>query len=299
MELVIVPRNGLANRLRALASARFLAERLGVPLKMAWTPCSAIREGSSVVFEKGLPWETMEVAHSVLGVATREFSSAPVPKALRQTYLRSGRDVIIVGNRWGEQWAVNKFLGELENGLSPNRVTIISGGNFFPRGAEAIWLTHKSDAYREIEWNADVLGCARDVTSRRSAIHLRFGDLAGLAPPPRALSAAIRSAEEHVPREVVVFSDDYDRAQEYVREIGEWVTAVRAIDLDTREQCSPPSTLVAASADWVSMTEARAVFHFAHSSFGEEAGIAAGMAVAIESRKERWITLGRAIRARY
>ncbi len=286
VDLVIAPRNGLANRLRALASTHYLASILGAEARLAWLPCPAVDDDLEHLFKEGIPWTGFGLASTEERSAARQLIDRPPPEGRRDTYHAENQEVWIVGNRWGEQWAVQRLLEDLRRGMRPKRVLVVSGGNFHPKGERVEWLARKRHLYRSANWTDLIRQSVRPATESRTALHLRFGDLAHKAPSPRRVAMAYCSNVPPLSPSVTVFTDDFTKASPYMAEL---TTAGLHVDASVTapEQRSRLRPVEGAAIDWLSLASSPAVAYFAHSSFGAEAALASGVGVPIYSGRMR------------
>lgn len=281
MKVLISPRNGLANRLRALASAAALADLVNAELRIAWLPCPAVAEPADALFVNGVPWPNAFAA---------DFESLPglvvdtwVPHSRRETYTTTDAQATIVGNRFGEQWAVDRLLRDMSLGYRPESVVIVSGGNFVPRSLASGWRKERRRLYESLQWNSTMQSCQPTSDEAFLGLHFRFGDLSSLAPSPRGAAKHVLRALERQPLPVVTFTDDPEVALPYLDELRHRGCAVEFSSAGSGPDGKELTSLQRAAVDWRHLGSALSVGYFAHSSFGEEAALLSGSGFPIPS----------------
>jgi hypothetical protein len=285
VEVLVSPRNGLANRLRALASAAVLADLVNAELRIAWLPCPAVPEPADALFLHGVPWSNASAAdlESLPEVAVNTW----VPRSRRETYTTTDVEATIVGNRFGEQWAIDRLLRDMSLGYRPESVVIVSGGNFVPRSLASGWRKARRRLYESLQWNSTMQ--SRQPTSDEAflGLHFRFGDLSSLAPSPRVSAKNVLRALEGQPLPVVTFTDDPQAALPYLDELRHRGCTVDFSSAGSGPDVKELTSLQRAAVDWRHLGSALSVGYFAHSSFGEEAALLSGSGFPIPS-SPRW-----------
>lgn len=283
MLISVIPRNGLGNRLRALSSALYLAEYLSAEIALSWLPCPALSEDASVVFERASPWPVCHADRTHSPSVNRLLGFAP--RTLFDTYHKVDGKAFIIGGRWGEQWGIRKFIRDLSHGERFKELVVVSGGNFFPQGHRERWLRRKQIAFQDLAWRTQILECVPEEISTCVGVHLRFGDQIALAPPPERLVQSFVKTIIDGDGEAFLVTDDYVSARPYVQAlatVGVPLIRKRGPVVPSRKTLTSFSN---AAVDWISLARSRRVVHFAHSSFGEEAGIACGASVPVAGRR--------------
>ena len=125
-DLVVIPRNGYANRLQAWASAALLAQELSVPLSVVW--------------------EAEDIAPAEFGdlfVASPDGPKLLAAEALRERISADHRElprylnvdperrlIVLAGHDRGEQTFMDKLDAALSHPCRPTLMVIIAGGKF-------------------------------------------------------------------------------------------------------------------------------------------------------------------------
>lgn len=272
--IVLFPRNGLINRIQALASTQLLGDALGAPVRTCWAPCGYLSTPASEIFAESF------IATSLVSAQDLDAHGIRVDDV--PLYVsRSGDVVGLRGHDRGEQALLAECLRAMAEASDPVRLLVVAGGSFHmtPEGvseaqSERDFRAAKRDYYRSLPLHPAIEERTRSMIAGHPepfiALHLRYSDLAHEAPFPRAIDRAVRElAERTGVTRVFVASDSRVALQHWLSRIGR--TGLDPWSLDGSGLTGSQAALV----DWRLLGSARSLVHFAGSSFSTEAAVAA------------------------
>ena len=268
--LILIPKNGLGNRLRAIAGGLATARALGRELEVLWEPYDGSATKPEDLFDapSGFRFVTPEDA------ARRGVISRDIPK-----YVSSENGIVSLrGYDRGQQVLLPQFL-ELAR-TNPHKEAVIAAGNYFHPDAhsnqeiERLTVPDRQELSRNLPFNQNVT--SRALQSRPPgdylAVHLRSSDRRKEVPSPaRVLSTAVSVAKRSNLIDIFVCSDTEEtraHATNFLQEKGLHVFF---------EPQSPARRDVEgeinAGADFVNLQHARIVVGSQLSTFATEAAI--------------------------
>ena len=273
-QVVLVPRNGLGNRLQAWASAAILAAQWDVPLKVMWEPEPPAPAEADVLF-------TPEARHSsfvsrgwldnLLGCAHEN-----LPRYL--TVLDSRRTVILAGHDRGEHVFMADLPSALSDASQPHSLVIIAGGLFHVPSTEDFVL-QRTHFYRALPWHQALLTCAQaqiDLQAPYCALHIRQTDRSVEAPSRRTIRLGLKSLARSVPERGLFIAADTSEGREvwaqHARQLGFAPWHSGEITFDRTDAAGT----VNAAMDWILLSRATALAYPAASTFSAEAAVASG-----------------------
>jgi len=209
--LVLIAKNGLGNRFRAMASGWSLAHTLGRNFEVLWEPFdgSATRPGDLFVEPEVFRFITPEEAGS------RGIRSETIP-----AYLTDRPELLSLrGYDKGEQLFIAQFVDLAE--AHPDRPAVIAAGNFFhptagsrSRGSSRLDRLTRSDRTRllnTLRFRESIVQSAAKVRPSRDylGLHLRGTDRRKeAASPERLIRTALATSRRKGVKEVFICSDD-------------------------------------------------------------------------------------------
>lgn len=271
-QIVVVPRNGLANRLQAWASAAILAAEWDVPLKVVWETEPAMPATAADLFAS----RVVERFFTDPDLVT---SLAGAPHAELPRYLsRSGQALVLAGHDRGEQAFMPQVVDAVGASNAPSTLIFIAGGKFHLPVAPN-FVRQRGTFYREIAWSPAVdvqYGAGVESRGRYAGLHVRQTDRSLQAPPARMIRHGLAQLEAMVPERDLFIAADTDEALEH------WVTESRRLGF--QPWCLPDmdrsrdrvGAIVTAAADWRALAGATGLVYSAVSTFSEEASVASG-----------------------
>lgn len=277
--VLVVPRNGYANRLQAWASSAGIATALQAKLTVVWEPEAIAPARAADLFDMAVLKETFTD-----GSAVSALTGLPhdlLPRHL--TVLPKQSVVILAGHDRGEQ----AFMSELRDVLASTRarnLVIIAGGAFWLPSQERTAAAQRSAFYQDLPWSPLIRDRVAGLLTARPpylGLHVRQTDRSREAPRARALRHALEEAAERTGCTSVFIAADTSRAREQwstvAGELGlaPWTSGF--VNLDRSQEVAGVDAMV----DWIILGRAQAVIHTSTSSFGREAAVATGQEGAI------------------
>ena len=273
-QLVIVPRNGYANRLQAWASAHILARRLGAELRVSWEPEAVAATPAEALFHSDA------IARTFMHPAALEQRlgrpHASIDRYL--THLADERVIVLAGHDRGEQAFMPELDAMLRTLTEPTTLIVIAGGQFAMAGGPD-FRAQRADFYRALPWHPAIeerVGRELALHGRYAALHVRMTDRSTHAPTERALDRGLRILSERVPERSLFICADTDEAREHwaarARRIGFDPWAASDVEFDRGSSANGVSAMV----DWLLLTHATGVVYPEASTFSTEAVVAGG-----------------------
>ena len=280
--IVLVPRNGLGNRLQAWSSASILARAWHVPLDVLWEPEPAAPAPFDQLFAG--PPEFTGLNQSWLNrSALDEFIGAPhedLPRYL--TMSDDGRLAVLAGHDRGEQVFMDQVVALNERVGQPLTLVIIAGGLFHLHGsspdAERVFTAERREFYSSLQWHSEILHRAVEVspTGDYVALHLRTTDRSLEAPTDRVISSALAHMHSQLGIDSLFIAADTSEGRET------WSTRARSLGFEPWSVDDTDFSRVtlsggrSAAVDWLLLSRAQAITFAAASTFSWEASTAAG-----------------------
>ena len=297
-QVVIVPRNGLANRLQAWASAAILAAEWDVPLKVVWETEPAMPAEAADLFAP----HVVRRWFSDPGLVTSLTGSAH--STLPRYLTRAGRALVLAGHDRGEQAFMPEVVDALGTVEESTALVLIAGGKFHLPGNQD-FTRQRGLFYRELTWS-DAVDTRFDsgVQGRGpySGLHIRQTDRSLEAPTRRMIREGLRQLRDEVRERDLFIAADTDEAlaswAERSTQLGFTPWSLSGVDR-SRTQVE---AVIAAAADWRVLSGATGLVHPAVSTFSGEAAVASGHpehAIALEASSgiQRMRSLGALVRS--
>lgn len=294
--VIVIPRNGYANRLQAWASAQALADHVGAPLEIVWEAEAVATTPADAIFSPDLITE-----HFVSGSLVEDLLGMPhvdFPRYL--TALPDRRVIVLAGHDRGEQ----AFMADLSQLLStltaPTTLVIIAGG-LFQLDSSTDAESARRDVYRGLAWSArlnELVTAAREDHPTFAALHVRQTDRSRQAPSDAAIRAGLRHLRDLVPERSLLICADTDAARrrwaEESRTLGFQPWSVEGVHFDRGSSDNGLYALL----DWRLMASATGVVHPNASTFSTEAVVAGDVAeTSVALRAGALTQAGRGLRA--
>ncbi len=204
--LVLIPKNGLGNRLRAIAGGLATARALGRELEVLWEPFDGSATTPEDLFDAPSSFRFITPGDA----AHRGIVSQDIPK-----YVNSGAKIVSLrGYDRGQQVLLPHFLGLARS--SPQKEAVIAAGNYFHPDARSDrevpkkTVPERQELSKSLLFNQNVL--SRASTTRPPgdylAVHLRSSDRRKEVPSPtRLLSRVVSLARKTHLTNIFVCSD--------------------------------------------------------------------------------------------
>lgn len=272
--VIVIPRNGYANRLQAWASGHSLAERIDAPLQILWEPEAVATTPAESLFSPELVSERFISGielESMLGMPHRDF-----PRYL--TYRPDLGVIMLAGHDRGEM----AFMPELSHLLAslsqPTSLVVIAGGQFHLPGSAETKQARRA-FYGQLEWSAQLnelfTTAVRDRPSY-AALHVRQTDRSSEAPTGHALRAGLSRLRTLVSERSLLICADTEGARVQwtaeAKKAGFEPWSVEGVNFDR----SSEDNGLFAMLDWRLMSSATGIVHPSASTFSTEAVVAGG-----------------------
>jgi len=271
--IIVVPRNGYANRLQAWASSSALSEIWQVPLEVCWEPEPIAPATQTDFFDPDAPvdWITPEELTDLLGS----------PHHMLPRYLTEMPErglLVLAGHDRGEQHFMHQMREGVERAAQPLTLVIMAGGQFGVVGDQQ-QRAYRSQFYRALPWSRDISHAVETALAGRGpfiGLHIRQTDRSREAPTPKQLNLALRAMVENTGiRDAFIAADSsvaLARWRNDVTSMGfnPWSVQTRSHDRGSRQAS------IDALIEWQILGHSSAVIYSARSSFGAEAAVMAG-----------------------
>lgn len=295
--VIVVPRNGYANRLQAWASAAILAAQLDVALRVLWEPEEVAPAEADTLFAPSV------VARQFIDEGTFR-TIVGRAHALLPRYLTLDPEhgvVVLAGHDRGEQ----AFIPELQRMLDDDRAStlvIIAGGRF-QLPSDEDFVRQRGLFYQRLAWSDVVKARVDQALAGRAdfgGLHIRETDRSLEAPTPRTIRDGLRLLRDRQGAGSLFVAGDTvhgrDRWTAEAGALGFQPWSMTDVDFDRRAVGAG----IDAVADWCVLAHAEAIVYPAASTFSEEASVASGhhdraiplSATAARQRARAWLALG-------
>lgn len=289
--IVVVPRNGYANRLQAWASAAILGAELDVPVSVLWEPQSIAAAPAEVLFASSFVRRTFIDSQIVVDLLGASHESLP-------RYLHLDRDrgfVSLAGHDLGEQVFMERLAWDLADDSRPHTLVVVAGGKFHLPGA-GDFVRQRRTFYSMLQWSPPIAQRVAELLAGQPpflGLHIRQTDRATAAPTRRAIQSALDQLGAKTNVHSLFVAADTEQA------LRQWSTTV--VQQGFSPWDSGTSTFdraeaeagVGALVDWIVLGRSRALVYSAASSFGEEAAVATGyssdcLGLSASAARQRW-----------
>lgn len=298
--VIVVPRNGYANRLQAWASAAILGAELDIPVQVLWEPEAIAPASASDLFAVQRVKASFVGADEVTEILGCAHADAP-------RYLTIDTDrrvVVLAGHDRGEQVFMAELLRALDHPCRPHTLVVIAGGKFHLPEASSFERQRKI-FYDGLAWHPSIADRVEPELLQHQdflGLHIRQTDRSREAPTTRALRSALTTLRD-TSRTRTLFvaadtADAHERWASITRSLGLESWRVASVDLDRSRVGAGQDAMV----DWLLLGHAQAIVYSQSSSFGQEAAVATGnadaciavSATALRQRVRDGLGLGRA-----
>lgn len=271
--IVLIPRNGLGNRLQAWASAAICAAQWDVPLSILWEPEAAAPAPASELFAPTALHRFVDRAmvDDLLGVPHES-----VPRYLTAP---AGRDVIVLaGHDRGEQVFMPE-LTELVARTTRSTTLVVIAGGLFHQPSDEDFRRQRSLFYHSVPWREDLLSSAQSQSVQHEpycGLHIRQTDRSREAPPASVMRHGLRDLADRVQERHLFIAADTQQARstwaDHAAKVGFRPWSVDDTDFNRTSLAGAYSTVI----DWLLLSRATALVYPAASTFSAEAAVAIG-----------------------
>ena len=270
--VVVVPRNGYANRLQAWASAATMAEDLDAELVLVWEP-----EDHATVRLDEL-FETHQLGIDVRDIDWLSTTLGGPHDAFPRYLTVSGEFAVLAGHDRGEQVFMQEVFELVQSQDGPSTLVIIAGGHFhLPITGD--FIARRGRFYQRLPWTTPIMQRYETALAdhgRFNALHVRTTDRSRDAPRTRAMLKALTMLRSSSSVSDLYIAADTDQA------LGVWVSHARNLGFQpwsltqaTRTRDSRDGA-IDAMAEWLVLARAESLIHPALSTFSTEAAVASG-----------------------
>jgi hypothetical protein len=272
--VIVVPRNGYANRLQAWASSAILAAELDASLNVCWVPEPAAAASANSLFATELMHQQFISENTLLAQMGQPMSTLPKYLTLNsETGL-----IVLAGHDVGEQPFMTELTRLLADDSRPQTLVIVAGGKFhLPSGAD--FVRQRSIFYQRLSWSTELdtlVSTALRDQSPFSALHVRQTDRSQQAPPKHAIRRGLKAlSASGAPRPLFISADTPEGRETWMQEsatLGFRPWTRTGADLDRAD----PRAGIDALVDWRLMASSVAIAYSRASTFSEEAAVASG-----------------------
>ena len=282
-EIILVPRNGLGNRLQAWASSAILAAEWNVPLRIVWEKEQAAPASFEDLFA-GMP-HGVEMEQDLMARVGLDKRLGQRHEDLpRYLWSDPARElVVLAGHDRGEQAFMpdlNRLLGAADE---PFTLLIIAGGLFdasSPVSSGGSEFVRKRQAfYRSLHWSQSII-YAVDLSSPKdsySSLHIRLTDRSHQAPTTQKITDALKQMRNRTASRSLFIAGDTPQARAWwtdrSRDLGFTPWSLPQTDFSR----STVGGALGAAADWVALSRTSGgIVYPRASTFSAEAAVAAG-----------------------
>lgn len=270
--VIVVPRNGYANRLQAWASAALLAEDLGAVCEVSWEPQPVATAPASRLFS------ATELERFVNPPAVTDVLGRTHEKLPRGLLILDDGVAFLAGHERGEQ----AFMAGLAGLVGAVRTLVVVAGGLFSWDDDARFEQRRRGFYGALGLSSEV----EDVLARGSGpgpfigLHSRGTDRAVTAPTKRALTRALRDLARATGVHATLIAADTAAGRSHWHEralqsgLEPWSLPITDLDRSSSDAG------VQALAEWWLLGHAQAIAYARASTFGHEAAIRTAMPAA-------------------
>lgn len=291
-QIIVVPRNGYANRLQAWASATALGAAWGSPVSLCWEPEPIAPATLDDLFDPTAISTIMnpEQLTPLIGCA-----HADLPRYL--TVFPNRRLITLAGHDQGEQVFMPELTSLVRECADDTTLVIIAGGHFGITDA-AEQRKDRHDFYGALSWSPEIDERATALLDQREpflGLHIRQTDRSLHAPTTRQIESALEHLGERTNLNTVFLAADTPEArrvwQERLVSLGNntWTAPTHDHARDSRRAS------IEALVEWRILGHAQGLVYSAQSSFGAEAAVAAGNVPAYPLIASGWQRRSRSI----
>ena len=270
--VIVVPRNGYANRLQAWASSSIVAERLNAQLQVALEPESVAPAEATDLFADALRDDSFISPSQVAELLGRPHKDMP-------RYLTVDPDqgfAFLAGHDRGEQRFMPDLQEILETTAGVSTLVIVAGGKFHLPG-ESDFSSKRCRFYSSIDWHTAIQERVQRhlaTSDRYLGLHIRQTDRSRDAPTPGAIQEAlVRLTKLTGVTDLFIAADTPSARAEWTKRASDlglrsWTSDATSFDRTVKQ--SGQDAIV----DWLLLGKAEAIVYSAASSFGQEAVLA-------------------------
>ena len=264
--IIIIPVNGLLNRIRSILSAKLIANALGEKLSVLWIPepcCNCHYE--HIFGNNHILWEA--VCSNEISTFTKRYglNSMHIPLY----FVEKDNVCTLRGYNKGEQYFMEQFM------TSKCELKIIkAGGEFYiPTISKDTYNKQKMELYSRIVFANAITEKVSAVPPKTLGLHLRFTDRKKYAPSPNQIYDAVQKlVNKNSIKNIKIVSDDLQERENTMKALQknhpDINVSVSNIMITSRTSYL---ALQYAMVDWLTLCHCDSLIFFTGSSFGYEA----------------------------
>lgn len=270
-KVLVIPRNGYANRLQAWASAAIMARYWAAPLEVCWETEAVAPADAHALFRgagEGAAFISSGELKRLLGGSHEQ-----LPRYL--THIPGDGIVTLAGHDRGEQ----PFMADLDllakESSKAVTVVLIAGGRFHLPG-EMAFETKRRDFYRSLDWS-DVITERIDAVNSNVGpyigLHVRGTDKAITVPTQRSMEQSILAVADRTGIDsIFVAADTADTRTMWIDRLKSHGKDPWFVDSTTHDRGSSRAG-IDALVEWNLLASSTAMVFAEDSSFGHEAAV--------------------------
>lgn len=272
-KVVVIPRNGYANRLQAWASAAIVARQWGAPLKVCWETEAVAPADAHSLFRS--PGEDATFISSGELERLLGGSHEQLPRYLNQ--IPEEGIVTLAGHDRGEQPFMADLVRLAKETTKAVTVVLIAGGRFHVPG-ETDFETKRRNFYRSLDWSDAITERIETVHSNVGpylGLHVRGTDKAMTAPTQRSMEQSILAVADRTGIDsIFVAADTADTRTMWLDRLRSHGKDPWFVDSTTHDRGSSRAG-IDALVEWNLLARSTAMVFAEDSSFGHEAAVCA------------------------
>ena len=266
--IVIIPVNGLLNRIRSILSSKLIANILNEKLCVLWIPekcCNCHYE--DIFGNNGLLWDG--ICSSDIVSFTNKYNI--IPDKIPQYFVELYNVCTLRGFIKGEQYFMPQFMA------SKCELKVIkAGGSFYdPDISKETYNKQKMELYSHIVFNKFIIDNIATIPTKTLGLHLRFTDRMKYVPSSNVIFNTVKKmVYNNSIKNIKIVSDDLDRKGTIMRELQNIFPNINISISDIQDtRRTTARSLQYAMIDWLTLCHCDSLIFFSGSSFGYEAFI--------------------------
>ena len=268
--LIVIPVNGLFNRIRTMVSAAIIAKKYNYKVHIIWDGEIMCNCSYDDIFDDNNDlWELIEPEKSYNQSLGNLLKNIPpyLNKISKSTISLRGLDK-------GEQFFMKDFISS-----SRNIKIIQAGGNFYDdeNMSKYEYVVEKSKIYNSIKWNKTVLSSIpKDIFSSLNfilGVHLRYTDSIDDAPNDDTLYKSIDEImkdKNNNDKNLLLISDCQSEKDKAYNNLKKKYKNIYTTQIDSYDRGSTEG-MQGGLRDWIILSKTSQILFYSYSSYGYEA----------------------------
>lgn len=265
--IIIIPVNGLLNRIRSILSAKLISDLLKDTLYVLWIPekcCNCYYE--DIFGNNDLLWNGIHSSN--IKTFSQKYN---IPNKIPLYFVEKNNICTLRGYNKGEQHFIKEFI----NSKCMFKI-IKAGGNFYnPSISKDVFNKQKMDLYSRIVFSKEIIENIPKITPKTLGLHLRYTDRIKKAPCESLIFNTVKNMiNKDSIENIKIVSDDLSRRTQIQNLLKNNFPNINVstsdIKLITRNN---KQGLQYALVDWLTLCHCDSLIFFTGSSFGHESFI--------------------------